>query len=161
LKNLAELADQDRNMRGGEFACMLRHLGRAKGNISNAAGLAAGGGAPPRVVECLKAAVTSGGLTAWGDQLVEFRQMGGAFLDTLRWSSIFFRMLSDNGIIRLPFEVRVGSIFAASGAAVITKGQAIPVSRMDIGAAELARQRPAPWWSLRKNCSTAAPQLRA
>jgi hypothetical protein len=141
MKSLHELAETDRGLRTGEFASLVRHLARARGSLVDATDLAAGARAPQRVVDCLKAAVNAGGLTEWGTQTTQFRLMADAFVDSLRWSSVFFRMLGDGGLIRLPFKVRVGSVITGVGAGIISAGQAIPVKRMDLESVELPRQK--------------------
>src|SRR5687767_2520749 len=99
-------------MRGtGEFASYVRHLARANGMSGQAADLARTARAPQRVVDALiKAPVNAGGLTEWGSELSEYRTLQSAFIDSLRHTSIFYRLLADGALIRLPFQVRVGSI---------------------------------------------------
>jgi HK97 family phage major capsid protein len=50
-------------------------------------------------------------------------------------------MLNDGAMVRLPFEVRVGSIGVAAGASIVDMGEAIPVQRMSLSTQTLDRQK--------------------
>jgi Phage capsid family len=144
MKSRTELGELDRSSRAGEWASLVRHFARGRGSRANAAELARAARAPARVVETLeKSTVTVGGLTEWGTQATAFRLLADAFVDSLRHGSIFYRMLADGGLIRLPFAVRVGSIINAAGASIVTPGAAIPVSRLDLEASNLERKKAA------------------
>ena len=62
--------------------------------------------------------------------------LASAFLDALRATSAFFRML-DGGMIRLPLRTRIGAIASGASADLVAPGAAIPVSTMQLAAATL------------------------
>jgi HK97 family phage major capsid protein len=87
-----------------------------------------------------KAAVSAGGGTIWGSSFVGHSALGPAFQDALRTSSAFYKMLDDNGFIKLPFNVRLGVVTSAAIGGTVVPGQAVRVQQMAMGNTELTRR---------------------
>jgi HK97 family phage major capsid protein len=60
------------------------------------------------------------------------------------------RLLADSALTRLPFDVVIGSIATAAGAAIVDRGAAIPVRSMSLSQATLARRKAAALVALSK-----------
>ena len=121
-----------RTVRGHEFARLVRHLAQARGKLSEAVALAEGSAAPSRVVAVLKAAQGAGAPTlgqpdAMGGELVPgYDQLAGAFFDSLRGRSAFFRMLA-RALARVPMRTRLVLSTASASAWVVGAGQPVPL----------------------------------
>lgn len=121
------------------FALIAKHLALAKGNPAQAAMLAQATGAGSRVVDILKAAVGAAGPddAAWAGSTVGYRIAVGGFMDLLRSRSVFFRLLRDGALVRVPLRTRLGVITADATGWVVGAGAAVPVSRMGLAAPTL------------------------
>jgi hypothetical protein len=62
----------------------------------------------------------------------------GAFSDSMRTASAFYRILSDNGFTRVPMQTRVGMVTSSPTAGVVAEGAGIPVSRVVLNNVVLA-----------------------
>jgi hypothetical protein len=143
MKSLAELGETDRTNRAGDFACLVRTLMLARGKPWDAQSIAQRHRTPPRVVDVIqaKATVGIGGTADWGSEIAGYSLLAGGFMDSLRWSSLFYRMLSD--LTRLPFNTIIGAVYGGS-AGVVAHGQAIAVTKFDVLQSEqLERQKAA------------------
>src|SRR5262249_15345001 len=56
----------------------------------------------------------------------------GAFSDSMRTPSIFYRLLGDNALVRSPFYIRVGMVATPVSAAVVGEGHSVPVSKVTL-----------------------------
>ena len=61
----------------------------------------------------------------------------------MRHTSVFYRLLNDGALIRLPFQVRIGTITTAAGAGIVEPGQAIAVHSMALAEAFLTPRKAA------------------
>jgi HK97 family phage major capsid protein len=123
-------------MRGNEFCRVVKHYAAAKGVIPDALELAEQSRAPSRVVDVLKtqvsaASITLGSPSAWGDQLVGYRQLVNGFYEVLRGRSAFFTMLQSGALSRVPLKVRFNAATSAAGGSIVGPGQAIPLSQVN------------------------------
>jgi HK97 family phage major capsid protein len=143
VKSLQELGQVDRENRLGEFSTLCRLLAKAEGRLGEAAALAETIRSERVRSIFEKASISAGGGSSWGAPLSEYRQVTSAFLDSLRWSSAFFRMYGDGALIRLPFRVRVGTIATAAGGGIVEGGAAIAVQKMALDTVTLDRQKAA------------------
>ena len=84
---------------------------------------------PAAAARLLKASVAAGSSL---DSDVDAQTVIGAFSDTLRSASAFYRIYNDNGFRRFGLRQRVGLLTSSPTAAVRTDGAAIPVSRIVI-----------------------------
>src|SRR5262245_6992116 len=114
MRSLQELGAMDTLQRGFEFVRAVKHFAAARGELEQAVILAQNSRAPEKTIALLKAAVGSGGPpgigspSAWGEQLVGFRQLQAGFFESLRGRSVFFRLLGDNAFLRIPALSRFG-----------------------------------------------------
>jgi hypothetical protein len=121
-------------------------------------------GAPERVQRILKN--VPGGTTVsgnWGNELVsnDFATMIGAFTDSLRNRSVFYRLL-DGGFTRVPLRTRAAVV--TTGATGSTgEGRAIPVRQLTLSAPTLQITRAAAMFvcsdELLRNVSSAGQSL--
>src|SRR5262249_14603657 len=65
----------------------------------------------------------------------------GAWSDSARTSSAFFRVWADNGFIKLPFNTKVGLVTGAASGAKVDEGKAVPVSKVVLGNVQLSPTR--------------------
>lgn len=145
MQTLRELADQDRRTRQGEFSAFLRCLMQARGNADEIRRLAAKGTAP-RVVEMVeKAVIPPGGAgAAWGSELQAARLVLGGFSDSLRYTSAFAAAMAAGLITRAPLGDTVGMVMVgATASADVARSAPIPVTKLDISGANLARRKAA------------------
>jgi hypothetical protein len=145
VRSLEELAQVDRINRIGEFSSFCRHLMLARGVPGNALDLARGK-ASARVVELLsKANVLPGGGGAagtWGEQVEGARLVLGAFSSSLRFSSAFAAASAANLFVKTPLGESVGLVMSgASEASEVARTAAIPVHRLDVAGATVARRK--------------------
>lgn len=78
----------------------------------------------------IKAAVGAGSTA--NNILGDYAIAIGPFSQTMSTASVFFRLLSDSVLVRLPLRTRVGVAAGAASAAVTAEGQAVPVCRVTI-----------------------------
>jgi Phage capsid family len=144
VKSLHELALVERNARLGEFAQFCRLLAINKGNVSNAAAMAASQRVSGRVVEAFKDVVPAGGagLGAWGEQLSPARLLASAFQETLRYNSAVYRMFADGAPTRVPLNVIIGTLASTSTAgSSVEAGEALPLLRADLDHVTIDRRK--------------------
>jgi hypothetical protein len=67
----------------------------------------------------------------------------GPFSDSMRTSSAFYRLWSDNALTKIPMMRRVGMVTSAPSATTVSEGAAIPLSRVVIGNVTLTPQKAA------------------
>jgi HK97 family phage major capsid protein len=72
-----------------------------------------------------------GSPSAWGDQLVGYKQLVNGFFESLRGRSAFFAMLQSGALSRTPLKVRFNIATTAVGGAVVAPGRAGPLSSMN------------------------------
>lgn len=65
----------------------------------------------------------------------------GAWSDSARTTSAFYRILADGAFVRLPMNARVGLITSAASAGVVAEGKSIPVSKVVLGNVTLTPQK--------------------
>jgi HK97 family phage major capsid protein len=147
MLSTTDLRSHEQLSRAGEFAAVIRHLARANGKPIEAAAMAQGARAPARVVDVLQKAAVGPDSTFDNP---DGRLLLGAFVDALRHTSIFYRLLADSAMTRLPFDVVIGSIATAAGAAIVDRGEAIPVRSMALEQATLQRRKAAALVALTK-----------
>ena len=101
-------------------------------------------------------------MSTWGSGLDGgYSTLVSGFIDALRWSSAFYRLLADGALIRLPFRTRVGGIGTAAGASIVSPGAAIPISWMALSSAVLDEQKAAAMVALTDELLRAAPAAEA
>jgi hypothetical protein len=128
MMSLSELGAIDKALRPGEFSTYIRCLAAGRGNRSNAAMIAEGTRAPERVQRILKSPVAGVDPAS----LTDYRLLVYAFFDQLRTTSVFYRMLADNALVRLPFSVRIGRIASGATAEIVQAGESIPVTSLQL-----------------------------
>jgi HK97 family phage major capsid protein len=131
-------AAEDQHSRARDFIKVAHALalyrGKALPDDLSALGLS------PRAAAVAKAAVTAGGAGGgWASNLVESQQVAAGFMDLLRHRSVFYSIVGD--VVRLPFNVRIGTVATGAGAAVVGPGQPIVTARMDFGNSSLERRK--------------------
>lgn len=92
---------------------------------------------PPRVKRVLRAAVGSAGTGDAGWGLAEYGQIVSAFVDGLRASGIFDRLLGDAAMRRVPLRTRLGVIVVGATAQSTSEGAPKPVTRVALSAEAL------------------------
>jgi hypothetical protein len=142
MRSLAELGQQDVLMRGGEWIRLVRHFAGARGIAANALEDALQARAPQRVTDVLRAVVTAGSSSigspsAWGDELVGYRQLQAGFLESLRGRSAFFRMLSDSAFARMPLRTAIAFSTSNATAYIVGAGRPKPLTKLAIAASVL------------------------
>jgi hypothetical protein len=65
----------------------------------------------------------------------------GAWSDSARTTSAFYRILSDNGFVRTPMHAKIGMASSEASAGVVPEGKAIPVSKVVLGNVLLTPQK--------------------
>jgi hypothetical protein len=83
--------------------------------------------APERARLIVKAPI--GAATTGDSDLADYGISLGAWSDSLRTRSVFYRLLADSAFTRAPVNTRVGMMTSAPTGAVVPEGSAIPVSR--------------------------------
>lgn len=116
--------------KGTAFTRYAMALGRAKGNLMQAAEIAKGwADTTPEVETVLKAAVSAGTTTdeTWAAPLVEYQNMTSEFIDLLRPQTIVGRI---PGLRRVPFNIKIPRQTAGSSASWVGEGAPKPVSEL-------------------------------
>jgi len=120
---------------GAEFGEYLRVLLRG-GGLPFDALQRAGDNISPRVERVLKAASIAGTTAPnnWAGAAVDYHAVVSGFVESLKTTSIFYRMLSDGGIRRAPLWTRVLLAVANADAWIKMEGLPVPVSELDLDA---------------------------
>ncbi|WP_313666156.1 phage major capsid protein [Shinella sp.] len=115
--------------KGTAFTRYAMALGKAKGNLMQAAELAKGWKDTPEVETVLRAAVDAGTTTdaTWAKPLVEYQNMASEFIDLLRPQTIIGRI---PGLRRVPFNIKIPRQTAGSSAQWVGEGAPKPVSEL-------------------------------
>ncbi len=91
--------------------------------------------APAPVQRILKAQVAAGTTLdpEWGGAAAgDYKNTVAAFVDSLRTASIYFRLLSDNGFVRVPLQRRVAITTATASGWIVGEGKPVPLSRLSL-----------------------------
>ncbi|MGF6607061.1 HK97 family phage major capsid protein [Paraburkholderia sp. WSM4175] len=115
---------------GTAFARYAMAIARSRGNLMQAAELAAGWhDSTPEVETVLRAAVAVGTTTdpTWAGPLVDYQTMAGEFIELLRPATIIGRI---TGFRNVPFNVKMPAQTTASTAQWVGEGQPKPVSSL-------------------------------
>ena len=99
--------------------------------------------APSRVGRLLKAGVpaaTTGSAGYAGDIAADFRNVVGAFSETLRSTGFFFALLA-GGFVRVPMRTRAGIISIGATAWIVGEGKPKPLSRVTVANQEIAARK--------------------
>ncbi len=128
-----------------DIPMMAKCLLATKGNRSQSRMIAQRRKASDRVMRLLetKAAIPAGhtgdsdfGSILGGDSRVAAR----AFFESLRTTSVFFRLHSGNSFRPVPMRTRVGVVAAGATGFIRGEGQAIPTSKITLGLPEISPQ---------------------
>lgn len=95
---------------------------------------------PQRVQRIVKAAVPAGATGNWASPLLgtDTAAMVGAFSESLRTTSLFFRLLADGALHRVPLRARVALVTAGLTAAIVSEGAAKPFGKLTLANQVLA-----------------------
>lgn len=123
-----------------ELGLVAKYLAAAHGRRGEAAELAKAAGAPARVVGVIKAAVGAAGPddAGWAGDL---RGVSSAFQEVLRSRSIFYRMLADTALVRVPLRTRLGAVTVGATAYVAGAGKPVPLSALTLESPELSERK--------------------
>lgn len=115
--------------KGTAFTRYAMALGRAKGNLMQAAEIARGWDDTPQVETVLKAAVAAGTTTdpSWARPLVEYQNMAGEFAELLRPATILGRI---ENLRKVPFNVKLPRQTGGSSVNWVGQGAPKPVSKL-------------------------------
>ncbi|PZV36163.1 phage major capsid protein [Mesorhizobium kowhaii] len=118
--------------KGMDFARIARVMASSpmaeeRGLIAEQSGLS------PRVVSIVKSPVAAGQANGdtWGSELSQYDIVTSAFLDSLRNSGLFFRLL-DGGMLRVPLRSKLTALTAGANAYVVGEGSAKKISRLSL-----------------------------
>ncbi|MEO3385112.1 phage major capsid protein [Mesorhizobium sp. CAU 1741] len=126
----------------GLMASYVRHLALANGRPSQAASIAEDARCSDRVVGALKAAVPAHRIT--DSDLAGLRDanyVSAQFVPFLARASVFYYLIEQGGMIRVPLEQRIGWTTATATAYVAREGAAVPVSRVAVDGTGIERQK--------------------
>ena len=123
----------DQSRGGAEFVSYARNLMAENGFVVGAARSAEDcPRTPQRVKQVLKAAIVGGTTDPnWARELVDYGQMAGGFLESLRQTSVFDRLVND-GMRRMPLRTRIIAVRSGIEADEIGEGQPVPVSSLEM-----------------------------
>jgi hypothetical protein len=135
LERLAEVSERiESTSRAGEFIAVARFLLAAKGDgLPGALARAEAARATPRVISILKDAVSAGSMADenWAGSLVDYQIATGGFLDSLRYLSVFDRLLAD-GMRRVPLKSKVVVVTAGAAGRGTREGHVKPISTLSL-----------------------------
>jgi len=86
--------------------------------------------APERALRIIKAPMGAGSTS--DSDLSDYGISIGAWSDSLRTTSAFYRILNDNGFIRIPAHVRAGITVTPATGSVVGEGNAVPLSKITL-----------------------------
>jgi hypothetical protein len=127
------------------FAWIARYvMMKAKAHVGEAERWCEAHRAPERVLRVIKTGVPGAGtLTpAWAGNAIDYNGAVAAFFESLRTSSVFFRLLADGAFRRTPLRSRVTSFTAPVGY-VAGEGKPVPSSAMALSTGILEAVRAA------------------
>jgi HK97 family phage major capsid protein len=124
----------DQSRGGGELVSLARHLIIARGSPLNAAATAEAQRAPERTVRILKSAISAATLAdpVWAGSLADYRFAVGGFVESLRSTSVFDRLLADGAVRRVPLHTRIVVTSVGASAAIVASGASKPASRLSL-----------------------------
>lgn len=139
--------------RSGEFSWFARTLARHPDDLFGALSTAEREHAPQRVVDCLRAAVTSGTTTdpAWA-ALAQYQTLASGFLASLATASVFDAMLQGGGMTRVPLKTRIIVFGAQFSGSAVGEGMVKPVSQAALSGPVVEPQKARVSWSQATNC---------
>ena len=118
------------------FQWLCRSLLAGRGSKTDAEAWAASVGAPRAVQTVLRTAVGAGSLadSTWAGSLAggDYAAIVSAFVESLRSRSLFYRLVSENAFVKLPFHTRAVLIAPGATAALVSPGQAVPVRKLQL-----------------------------
>ena len=122
---------------GANFPWLARAVAlKAKAAVGDVEIWAAANRAPERVQRILKSGAIPAGTTSdadWaGNAMGDYNASIIAFFESLRTTSVFFRLLADNALRRVPLRQRVGIISGGSTGWIIGEGEAARLSKMTL-----------------------------
>ena len=122
----------DTHNRAAEFVNYAKYLMLARGSVFAALKTAEHNKALPRIVECLKAATTSGTTTdaIWAAPLAPYGQMVDGFLSGLVNAGAFDQMLPYMRVF--PLHEQISAVTVVASAAVVPEGSSKPTSRLTV-----------------------------
>lgn len=128
-----------------QFIWFMRSLAASQVEHTAPAQWAATHGAPPRVVTALQpraVPAASTGSADWAGNWVgpDTDVIFGSFSDSLKDVSVFYRLMSDNALTKIPFRARAALVTIGATAASTGEGKARPISRMTVAAQILQRR---------------------
>ena len=143
--NKPVLVPEDRPYKGAvEFNVLCRHLLVGRGDPEMAhASASADTTCPRRVVEVLKSSVVAGTLAdpAWAGTLAGYRQIVGAYVESLGSISFFARALSDNAFLKVPPRTPLAVVTVSAVGAVVAEAAPHPITSMTLSAPSVALQK--------------------
>ncbi|WP_091948196.1 phage major capsid protein [Phyllobacterium sp. YR620] len=116
-----------------------RALLHAKGDLMLAAKWSELNSAPDRALRILKAAASAGTISDpdWAGALADYRIAIGAFVESMRTRSVFYRFLAENAFRRVPLRTRIALTTISATGWIIGESQPMPLSEMNFAGKSL------------------------
>jgi hypothetical protein len=92
--------------------------------------------APERALRILKSGAIPAGTTSdadWaGNAMGDYNASILAFFESLRTTSVFFRLVADNALRRVPLRQRVGIVSGSAAGWIVGEGKPVPLSKLTL-----------------------------